>query len=86
MEKEHSFAKLMTLIVPLVFGGMAISSSADKASYQSELLTIKNVKRMKDWSVQIVYQTMAESIWHCPGIRTKKIAEGVEVILREGKV
>lgn len=33
MQKKHSFAKLMTLIVSLVFGGMAISSSADEASY-----------------------------------------------------
>ena len=28
---------------------------------------------------------MAESIWYCPGVRTKKIAEGMEVIFMRGK-
>ena len=79
MTTNHSRAKLAALIVTLVFGGMVISSSADKVSYQNEQITVKNVKRMKDSSVQIVYRTIAESMWYCPGAEIKKIAEGLEL-------
>ena len=79
MTTNHSRAKLAALIVTLFFGGMVISSSADKVSYQNEQITVKNVKRMKDSSVQIVYRTIAESMWYCPGAEIKKIAEGLEL-------
>lgn len=79
MTKNHSRAKLATLIIILFFGGMEISSSADMASYQNERITVKNVKRMKDSSVQIVCRTIVESMWYCLGARIKKIAEGLEL-------
>ena len=58
---------------------MVISSAADKVSYQNEQITVKDVERMKDTSVQIVYRTITESMWYCPGAQIKKIAEGLEL-------
>jgi hypothetical protein len=58
---------------------MVISSSADKVSYQNEQITVKDVERMKDTPVQIVYRTIVESMWYCPGAEIKKIAEGLDL-------
>ena len=80
MTKNHSCAKLAALIITLFFGGMVISSSAAKVSYQNEQITVKNVERMKDTSVQIVYRTITELIWYSPGAEIKKIDEGQELI------
>ena len=62
-----------------VFRGMVISSSAAKVSCQNEQITVKDVERMKDTSVQIVYRTITESMWYCPSAEIKKIAEGLEL-------
>ena len=67
---------------------MKFSSFADKASYQNDRITVKNVKRMRDLLVQIFCRTIAESIWYCPGATIEKIAGGLEVIfvrLRDNK-
>lgn len=58
---------------------MKFSSFADKASYQNDRITVKNVKRMRDLLVQIVCRTITESIWYCPGATIEKIAEGLEL-------
>jgi hypothetical protein len=58
---------------------MVISSSAAKVSCQNEQITVKDVERMKDTSVQIVYRTITESMWYCPGAEIKKIAESLEL-------
>ena len=79
MTKNHSCAKLAALIVTLFFGWIVISSSAAKVSYQNEQITVKDVERMKDTSVQIVYRTITESMWYCLGAEIKKIAEGLEL-------
>lgn len=79
MTKNHSCAKLAALIVTLFFGGMVISSSADKVSYLNEQITVKDFERMKDTSVQIVYRTITELMWYCSGAEIKKIAEDLEL-------
>lgn len=79
MKKNHSIAKRIALVVALLFGGVAVATSADRKSYQNETITIKNVKRLGDSSVQIVYRTIAETMWYCPGADIKEIAEGLEV-------
>tara|TARA_B100000900_G_C20554496_1_gene706194 strand:- start:1 stop:249 length:249 start_codon:yes stop_codon:yes gene_type:complete len=79
MTKNHSRAKLEALIVFLFCEGMVISSHADKVSNQNRQITVKNYRKMKDSSVQIVYRTIAKSIWYCPGAEIKKIAEGLEL-------
>jgi hypothetical protein len=76
VKKNHSIAKQIALVVALLFGGVAVATSADRDSYQNEMLTIKNVKRLGNSLIQIVYRTKAETLWYCPGADIKEITEG----------
>jgi hypothetical protein len=71
------YPKLLLIAVTFLFGGCVTFAAVERRSYGEGGLTIKEVTKLKDGTVRIVYSSEPESMWYCPGVDSKMTDKGL---------
>ena len=65
----------VTLLIAYLPSGYALGDS----TYGASALTIEKIKEQDNGDIQIVFTSMAETMYHCPGANGKVTKKGVEL-------
>ena len=78
MINTQKFRNILLMAAAMLLVSFTSAGAADGAAYAAGDLTFKEIKSQADGTVQIVFTSLAESLYYCPGVKATTTKKGVE--------
>ena len=79
MFNTQNFRNILLMASAMLLVSFTSAGAADGAAYAAGDLTFKDIKSQADGTVKIVFTSLAESLYYCPGAKATTTKKGVEL-------
>ncbi len=86
MINTQKFRNLLLMASAMLLVSFTSVGAADGAAYAASDLTFKEVKSQADGTVQIVFTSLPETLYYCPGAKATTTKKGVELTFVRSRI